>query len=126
MSHRIFGRDYPERVNAIVIGGGVGGLTLANLLADGGLKVLLIERHWMLGGFCSTFRRRGFLFDAATHFYPLLGNRDASDSFTIPSREGPIRLAGMPAFVRTRGGGYFFLPGKTLLDYLAALVDVKT
>jgi prolycopene isomerase len=74
MSHRIFGREYPERVDALVIGGGVGGLTLANLLADGGLKVLLIERHWMLGGFCSTFRRRGFIFDAATHFYPLLGN----------------------------------------------------
>lgn len=74
MTHRIFGRDYPERVDAVVIGGGVGGLTLANLLADGGLKVLLIERHWMLGGFCSTFRRRGFIFDAATHFYPLLGN----------------------------------------------------
>jgi phytoene dehydrogenase-like protein len=28
----------------------------------------------MLGGFCSTFRRKGFIFDAATHFYPLLGN----------------------------------------------------
>jgi len=28
----------------------------------------------MLGGFCSTFRRKGYVFDAATHFYPLLGN----------------------------------------------------
>ena len=28
----------------------------------------------MVGGFCSTFRRKGFTFDAATHFYPLLGN----------------------------------------------------
>src|SRR5262249_55440598 len=27
-----------------------------------------------LGGFCSTFRRHGYIFDAATHFYPLLGN----------------------------------------------------
>ena len=56
---------------------------------------------------------------------PLLGNRGASDSFTIPSREGPIRLAGMPAFVRTRGGGYFFLPGRTLLDYLVGRADAK-
>ena len=38
------------------------------------MKVLLLERHYMLGGFCSTFRRKGFVFDAATHFYPLLGN----------------------------------------------------
>jgi phytoene dehydrogenase-like protein len=28
----------------------------------------------MVGGYCSTFRRKGFTFDAATHFYPLLGN----------------------------------------------------
>ena len=28
----------------------------------------------MVGGYCSTFRRGGYTFDAATHFYPLLGN----------------------------------------------------
>src|SRR5215467_14818467 len=74
MGHVIFGREYPEQADAVVIGSGIGGLVCANLLADGGMKVLLIERHYMLGGFCSTFRRRGFIFDAATHFYPLLGN----------------------------------------------------
>src|SRR5882762_4589720 len=74
MSYVIFGRQYPEAVDAIVIGAGVGGLFCANLLARDGMKVLLLERHYMLGGFCSTFRRRGFIFDAATHFYPLLGN----------------------------------------------------
>ena len=30
----------------------------------------------MVGGYCSTFRRAGFTFDASTHFYPLLGNPD--------------------------------------------------
>ena len=60
--------------DAIVIGSGIGGLFCANILAKAGLKILLLERHYMLGGFCSTFRRRGFIFDAATHFYPLLGN----------------------------------------------------
>ena len=54
---------------------------------------------------------------------PLLGSRSAADGFTIPSREGPIRLAGLPTFVHTRGGGYFFLPGKTLLDYLVTRDD---
>ena len=46
----------------------------ANLLARGGLSVLLVEQHYMVGGYCSTFRRGGFTFDAGTHFYPLLGN----------------------------------------------------
>lgn len=72
--HCIFGRDYPRHYDAIVIGAGIGGLVCANLLAQGGMKVLLLEKHYMLGGFCSTFRRKGFTFDAATHFYPLLGN----------------------------------------------------
>ncbi len=73
-SYTIFGREYPKRYDAIVVGAGIGGLFCANLLAAGGMKVLLLERHYMLGGFCSTFRRKGFVFDAATHFYPLLGN----------------------------------------------------
>ena len=70
----IFGRSYSKRYDAIVVGAGIGGLFCSNLLARGGMKVLLLERHFMLGGFCSTFRRKGFIFDAATHFYPLLGN----------------------------------------------------
>jgi phytoene dehydrogenase-like protein len=72
--HVIYGRTYPRRYDAIVIGGGIGGLVCANLLGRGGMKVLLIEKHYVLGGFCSSFRRKGFVFDAATHFYPLLGN----------------------------------------------------
>lgn len=73
-AHIVFGREYPRRYDAIVIGAGIGGLVCANLLSGGGLKVLLLEKHYALGGFCSSFRRKGFLFDAATHFYPLLGN----------------------------------------------------
>jgi phytoene dehydrogenase-like protein len=60
--------------DVVVIGSGVGGLIAANLLAKDGARVLLVEQHYMTGGFCSTFRRGGYTFDAATHFYPLLGN----------------------------------------------------
>ncbi len=62
------------RYDAVIIGAGVGGLITANLLAREGLAVLLLEQHYMAGGYCSTFRRAGYTFDAATHFYPLLGN----------------------------------------------------
>ena len=51
---------------------------------------------------------------------PLLGDGDAGTChFTIPTRYGPVRLSPVPAMVKTRGGGYFFLPGKRLLDFLA-------
>lgn len=68
-------REEPAaRYDVVVIGAGVGGLVGANLLAREGLSVLLVEQHYMVGGYCSTFRRGGYTFDAATHFYPLLGN----------------------------------------------------
>jgi deferrochelatase/peroxidase EfeB len=54
---------------------------------------------------------------------PILGNGKVDEnSYTIPSREaGPIVLEPMTAFVKTLGGGYFFVPGKRLIDYLLAL-----
>jgi phytoene dehydrogenase-like protein len=68
-------RRPPDPVyDAVVIGSGIGGLIAANLLARENLRVLLVEQHYMVGGYCSTFRRGGYTFDAATHFYPLLGN----------------------------------------------------
>ena len=67
-------RGPDKSYDVVVIGAGIGGLICANLLAQAGLKVLLVEQHYMVGGYCSTFRRQGFVFDAASHFYPLLGN----------------------------------------------------
>lgn len=67
-------REPRQRYDAVVIGAGIGGLFCATKLALEGLKVLLVEQHYMVGGYCSTFRRKGYTFDAATHFYPLLGN----------------------------------------------------
>jgi len=66
--------DPSSHYDVVVIGAGVGGLICAGLLARSGLKVLIVEQHYMVGGYCSTFHRGAFTFDAATHFYPLLGN----------------------------------------------------
>lgn len=74
-------RGPARRYDVVVIGAGIGGLTCATLLAKEGLAVLLLEQHYMVGGYCSTFRRGGFTFDASTHFYPLLGNPE-----TMPGR----------------------------------------
>jgi choline dehydrogenase-like flavoprotein len=52
----------PERsYDAVIIGAGIGGLICANLLAREQLRVLLVEQHYMVGGYCSTFRRKGHL-----------------------------------------------------------------
>ena len=50
---------------------------------------------------------------------PLVGCQTEGGAFTLPTREGPVRLKGLPSFVNTLGGGYFFLPGRRFLTYLA-------
>jgi deferrochelatase/peroxidase EfeB len=50
---------------------------------------------------------------------PVLGDAEEGVcGYTVPSPDGPIGLSPLPRFVTTKGGGYFFLPGRRLIDYL--------
>ncbi|KAI4877125.1 hypothetical protein NFI96_026476 [Prochilodus magdalenae] len=60
--------DVPQKLDAIVIGSGVGGLTAAAVLAKLGKKVLVLEQNDQAGGLCQTFTKDGFEFDSAFHY----------------------------------------------------------
>jgi deferrochelatase/peroxidase EfeB len=47
--------------------------------------------------------------------------RDGATGFIVPTHDGPVRLKPLKRFVRTLGGGYFFLPSRSLLAYLAGI-----
>ena len=53
----------PKGLDAVVIGSGVGGLTVAALLAKVGKKVLVLEQHEQAGGYCHSYTEKGFQFD---------------------------------------------------------------
>ena len=53
-----------QKYDAIVVGGGIAGLTAAAYLARSGQKTLLIEKNHELGGLVNTFARNGFHFEA--------------------------------------------------------------
>lgn len=53
----------PDPLDAVVIGSGVGGLTVAATLAKAGRRVLVLEQHDQAGGCCHTFQQHGFEFD---------------------------------------------------------------
>lgn len=56
-----------DEFDVIIIGAGIGGLVCGNYLSKEGLRVLIIEQHKKVGGYCTSFRRRGFVFDAGVH-----------------------------------------------------------
>ena len=50
-----------EKWDAIVIGSGMGGLTVASIMAKTGKKVLVLEQHDQSGGCCHTFVDKGII-----------------------------------------------------------------
>lgn len=60
--------DAPESAyDLVVMGGGMGGLTSAALLAHAGKKVLVVDDHERPGGHAHAIRQDGYTFDTAVH-----------------------------------------------------------
>jgi len=55
----------------IVVGGGIGGLGCAALLAKEGMKVLILEKSSFLGGRATSFKYNGYLLDVGMHVMSL-------------------------------------------------------
>jgi all-trans-retinol 13,14-reductase len=51
----------------VVIGSGMGGMTTAALLAKLGRRVLVLEQHYVPGGFTHEFKRPGYHWDVGVH-----------------------------------------------------------
>jgi len=55
--------------DAIVVGSGIGGLATAALLSRyAGKKVLVLERHYIAGGYTHVFHRPGYEWDVGLHY----------------------------------------------------------
>lgn len=61
------GRGHDGPWDAIVIGSGMGGMTAAALLAKLGKRVLVLEQHYVPGGFTHTFARKRWTWDVGVH-----------------------------------------------------------
>ena len=67
-----------DQWDVIVIGSGVGGLAAAALLAQyGGKRVLVLERHYVAGGFTHSFHRPGYEWDVGVHYIGQVQNPDS-------------------------------------------------
>jgi prolycopene isomerase len=50
--------------DAVVVGGGIGGLSCASLLSRAGMKILVVEKGKRAGGYCQTYQWNGFPLNA--------------------------------------------------------------
>ena len=90
------------------------GIVFMGLCASLFRQFEFIQQQWM---------NYGLDFEAGNDTCPLIGNRVQSDKHVVPagpaSPATPFIAAGLPEFVTTRGGDYFFLPGIDAIRMIA-------
>lgn len=57
-----------QKFDAVVVGSGIGGLTVAAILSKVGQRVLVLEQHDQAGGCCHTFIDKKYEFDVGIHY----------------------------------------------------------
>ena len=67
-----------EEYDTIIIGSGAGGLAAAICLAREGQKVLVLEQHYVPGGWCHSFHLNGQRFSPGVHYVGLLGEGEST------------------------------------------------
>ena len=58
-----------DKYDVIIVGAGIGGLVCGCYLARSGVKSLIIEQNSQVGGYCTSFKRKKFIFDACVHSF---------------------------------------------------------
>jgi phytoene dehydrogenase-like protein len=91
-----------EKYDVVVIGAGIGGLVCGCYLAKAGLKVLIAEQHYQPGGYCTSFKRNGYIFDVGVHYlgsmredgilYKILKELEILDKMTIITNDPTDRI----------------------------------
>ena len=102
----------PEGRQVVIVGAGIGGLACAALLAKNGYKVTVLEQHYKVGGYCTSFSRRGFTFDGGVESISGLWDRGAIrlllDELGVDWREVFVRVR--EAYILE--GEFIDIPGK--------------
>lgn len=110
--------------DTIIIGSGMSGLTAACLLAKRGQRVIVLERHYMAGGFTHYFRRKGYEWDVGLHYIgDVNSNKSSSKKLFDYITDGKLKWSKMSDPYDTAifpDKSYDFISGKE--NFLAAML----
>jgi all-trans-retinol 13,14-reductase len=110
-----------DKYDVIVIGAGIGGLTCGALLAKEGLSVLVADQHSIPGGYCTSFERKGFIFDVGTDLFPGGGSGELiKDTLRALGLDNEIEFIELSPPTRIVGSDYN-LPLTPLEDFAKEL-----
>lgn len=104
-----------QTYDVIVVGAGVGGLTVAGLCAKEGLKTLLVEQCDRVGGRAMTFRGEEIMAKGASWYHSMLGKQYSWLAHADPGMDKIISQAMLQGYtldvgyhgVSLNGDGYF-------------------
>ncbi|MFT3711522.1 MAG: NAD(P)/FAD-dependent oxidoreductase [Archangium sp.] len=97
VGHSLLQRAPSGEFDAIVIGSGLSGLVTASLLArEGGKRVLVLERHYRIGGFTHVFTRPGYEWDVGVHYVGKVGQGELLRSMFDRVSDGALEWAPLP------------------------------
>lgn len=87
-----------NQFDAIVIGSGIGGLTVAAILSKlNRKKVLILEQHYVVGGYTHEFERQGkFHWDVGLHYVGQMGKGDLGRKIFDYLTDGNLEWNKMP------------------------------
>ncbi len=113
LTAKYWGREAkPGPWDAVIIGSGMGGMTAAALLAKLGRRVLVLEQHYVPGGFTHTFARRGYRWDVGVHAVGEMTDRQLPGRLLGGLTDGRLKWAPLGEVYDT-----FHLPDGTRIDF---------
>ena len=93
--------------DAIIIGGGLGGLTAGATLSRFGKKVLLLEQHYISGGCATSFKRKDYIMEVGLHEMDGLHEFDSKCRiFDFLGVWDNIDFKQVPELYRIKGNGF--------------------
>jgi len=77
-----------ETTKVAVIGAGIAGLSAAIYAQRSGFDVTLIEQHGITGGMCTSWKRKGYLFEGAVHW--MTGSNPKTELYQLWNETGAL------------------------------------
>ncbi|NLD99848.1 MAG: NAD(P)/FAD-dependent oxidoreductase [Fibrobacter sp.] len=99
--------------DAVVIGSGLGGLCCGALLANAGMKVLVLEQHTKIGGYAHNFKRRQFTFESGIHSVPMAPDGVMMHILKLLNIDSKISVIEQPSMYSVNTpDGHFSIPSR--------------